>query len=158
MPTIRSALQGRSRESGAALIEFALIAPVLFIILFGIIEAGWAFNQQLEVRHGAREGARLVAVDFGTDTEVTAAVCERMHFSGDETTTSVKIGTPTNTQFTNSTDVGDVARIAISADYNSLTGFLDGIFGGATLGSEVEIRLEQDPQNGLGTNSLTACP
>ncbi|HSP04647.1 MAG TPA: TadE family protein, partial [Acidimicrobiales bacterium] len=54
---------GDGDERGAALVEFALIATPLFLILFGTIEFGWAFFQLNDIRHGAREGIRLVAVD-----------------------------------------------------------------------------------------------
>ena len=43
----------------------ALVAPFLLLLLFGIIEFAWVFGQNLSVTHGAREGARLAAVDFG---------------------------------------------------------------------------------------------
>ena len=53
----------RSQESGAALVEMAVILPLLVLLLFGVIEASWAFAQANDVRHGAREGARLAAVE-----------------------------------------------------------------------------------------------
>ena len=53
---------GDGDERGAALVEFALIATPLFLILFGTIEFGWAFFQLNDIRHGAREGIRLVVV------------------------------------------------------------------------------------------------
>ena len=81
------------RQRGAAMLEFAIVLPLLLVLLFGIIEAAWAFNQQLEVRHGAREGARLVAVNAGTDLIVAGEVRDRMHFSGDVDATGVTSGT-----------------------------------------------------------------
>lgn len=47
--------------------EFALISVPLFLILFGTIEFGWAFFQLNDVRHGAREGIRLVVVNADID-------------------------------------------------------------------------------------------
>jgi hypothetical protein len=144
MPVGQPVSRGRHEsEAGAALLEFALVLPLLLILLFGIIEAAWAFNQQLEVRHGAREGARLVAVNAGDDTYVATEVCDRMHFSGDEDATVITITA-------NGTSIGDTATVDIVAPYRGLTGFLDGIFGTADFNSTVEIRLEQVPQAGLG--------
>lgn len=142
---------GRQKEAGAALVEFALILPLLLVLLFGIIEAAWAFNQQLEVRHGAREGARLVAVNAGDDDFVAAEVCDRMHFSGDVAATTVNIGTT-------GSDIGDVATVTIVAPYNGLTGFFSGIFGSVQFTSIADIRLEQEPQAGLGTSTDKFCP
>ena len=51
-------------DRGAVLVEFAIIVPIFFLLVFAVVEFGWAFYQQLDVRHGAREGARLAAVDF----------------------------------------------------------------------------------------------
>jgi hypothetical protein len=149
MPVGQPAL-GRRKESGAALLEFAIVLPLLLILLFGVIEAAWAFNQQLEVRHGAREGARLVAVNEGTDTLIAGEVCNRMHFSGDENATEITISTSGNA-------IGDTATVSIVAPYNGLTGFFDGIFGGATFDSTVEIRLEQVPRANLGTATGILC-
>ena len=42
----------------------ALVAPVLILLLLGIVDFGWAFSENLDVRHGAREASRLVAVNY----------------------------------------------------------------------------------------------
>jgi Flp pilus assembly protein TadG len=49
-------------------VEFALIAPVLVLLLVGIVQFGYTFFQYLEVSHAAREGARWAAlgVDAGS--------------------------------------------------------------------------------------------
>lgn len=52
---------GRSKLSGQrsqALIEFALISPVLLLLLFGIIDIGRAVFYYDTIGHAAREGAR----------------------------------------------------------------------------------------------------
>lgn len=46
-------------ESGASAVEFALLLPVLMMILFGIIEFGLALYQQAILTNASREGARL---------------------------------------------------------------------------------------------------
>jgi Flp pilus assembly protein TadG len=137
-------------QQGAALVEFAVVAILLFTLLFGIIEAGWGFNQQLEVRHGAREGARLAATAYGTDAAITAEVCNRMHFSGDNTATTVTI-TKTGS------DIGSTVAVTVSTSYAGLTGFLDEVFGGAVIDSTVESRLEQIADGTLGTGAANSC-
>ncbi|NNE97248.1 MAG: pilus assembly protein [Acidimicrobiales bacterium] len=54
--------KGRSRQRGAAMVELALLLPVLTLILFGIVEFGRAFNAKLTISHAAREGARELAL------------------------------------------------------------------------------------------------
>ena len=47
---------------GTASVEFALILPLLLALLFGIIEFGFVFKDQLSIQQAAREGARIAAV------------------------------------------------------------------------------------------------
>ena len=54
--------QGLRDDGGASALEFAIIAPVLLLLLFGMIEFGFIFQAQLALTHGAREGARLASV------------------------------------------------------------------------------------------------
>lgn len=51
----------RSPERGAALIEFALVLPLLMVLIVGMITAGHAYDQKLQVTHAVREGARFAA-------------------------------------------------------------------------------------------------
>jgi Flp pilus assembly protein TadG len=50
------------REDGAAAVEMALILPVLLIVVFGIIEFGFAFNAQIALTQAVREGVRVGAI------------------------------------------------------------------------------------------------
>ncbi len=49
-------------EDGASAVEFALIAPLLFMLLFGIIGFGLAFLRVQSIRTAVREGGRTAAV------------------------------------------------------------------------------------------------
>jgi Flp pilus assembly protein TadG len=58
---------GAHPERGATLVEFALIAPLLFLILFGIVEFGLVLNDFNSLRQGTRDAAREGIVgDVGT--------------------------------------------------------------------------------------------
>lgn len=50
-----------SRERGAALVEMALVLPLLLMLLLGIVSAGLAYNHQLALTHAAREAGRYGA-------------------------------------------------------------------------------------------------
>ena len=52
----------RRREGGAAAVEFALLLPLLVLLLFGIIEFGFAFSTRIQATNAAREAARLAVV------------------------------------------------------------------------------------------------
>lgn len=147
----------RRHQTGAALVELAMVLPLLLLLLFGIIEASWAFAQQNDVRHGAREGARSAAVDFGTSAQVGQIVCDRM----DVVNPSQGI-TVTLSPLTSSGATGGLATIRVNANIQTLTGFFDPLFGGDVT-SEIEFRTEQpatgNPQwwNG-GAPSVFTCP
>ncbi|MDO9543172.1 MAG: pilus assembly protein [Kiritimatiellia bacterium] len=48
-----------SRRSGASAVEFALIAPLFLVLIFGIIEFGMYFHALHTLKHACREGSRL---------------------------------------------------------------------------------------------------
>ncbi len=50
-------------ESGQSVLEFALVLPVLLLILLGIIQFGAVFNSLITLNAAAREGARLMAAE-----------------------------------------------------------------------------------------------
>jgi Flp pilus assembly protein TadG len=59
-------------ERGAALVEFALIVPTLALFLFGIIEFGIVYNNDVALRQGVRESARSGSVaNFGASSSCT---------------------------------------------------------------------------------------
>ena len=49
-------------DRGAAAVEFALVLPLLLLLVFGIIDFGRAYNAQVTLTQAAREGARLAAL------------------------------------------------------------------------------------------------
>jgi Flp pilus assembly protein TadG len=57
-------------ERGAAAVEFALVAPILFSLVFGIIGFGFVFAQELSLGNGARQGARYGVVVNRTCSDI----------------------------------------------------------------------------------------
>ena len=53
-------------ESGQAMVEFAIVLPILLLLLCGIIDFGWLYFNQLTLNHAAREGARYAAIHYTT--------------------------------------------------------------------------------------------
>lgn len=53
----------REREEGQALVEFALLAPLLLLIVVGIIQFGVALNYWLDLQRIANQGARWAVVN-----------------------------------------------------------------------------------------------
>src|SRR4051794_19696047 len=57
----------RRTQRGAALVEAAIVLPVLVTITLGVIEIGFIFKDSLTISSAVRSGARIGAVD-GTNT------------------------------------------------------------------------------------------
>jgi Flp pilus assembly protein TadG len=52
----------KKKEDGQALVEFAILLPILLLLLLGILQFGVVFNNYIQVTSAAREGARKAAV------------------------------------------------------------------------------------------------
>ena len=52
------------REDGSAVVEFALLLPLLFLVLLAVVQAGALAKDQLVLTQAARAGAREAAVSL----------------------------------------------------------------------------------------------
>ncbi len=145
----------RRKEGGAALVEFAVMAPFLVLLLLGMIEFGYKFGQYNEVRHAARETARYAAVsnpDRTGDGSITDAdvmqVCNDS-FNLPNSTAYVQAvvidsgGTvlAANTQGLQ----GQSVRVTVTALVPALSGApIISSFLPTLLSNTVELRIEQD--------------
>ena len=141
------------------MIEFVLIAPILFGVLFAIIEFGWTYYQILDTRHGAREGARLVAVNYapggisGTDQR-DALIAEICALVEESTGTRVEITFADTTK----TEAGDTAVVRVERDLVQLTNFYDVFLNSVVPSSDVTFRLERDASWAATAGTPQACP
>jgi len=62
MASILGLLRRWRSDAGAELIEFALAFPLLLLVVFGIIDFGFLFQQYEVVTNAAREGARIATL------------------------------------------------------------------------------------------------
>lgn len=60
-------------ERGASAVEFAIVSTILFLLLFGTIQFGMAFNRSQGLQAAAREGARMASIG-GTYNEIETRV------------------------------------------------------------------------------------
>ncbi|MGB7158741.1 MAG: TadE/TadG family type IV pilus assembly protein, partial [Tepidisphaeraceae bacterium] len=65
-----------------AMVEFAIILPLLVMLLFGIIEFGWIFFKASQVNQAARMGSRIAIRPAATEDEVTDAIAAVMSGAG----------------------------------------------------------------------------
>jgi Flp pilus assembly protein TadG len=188
-PSPRARLQGPSRrfssvhrlvrsERGTAIVEFALIAPLLFFLVFGIIEFGRALNYYNDLTQLAGQGARAAIVSrnpdgtavgtansdcpannqtiqcqlaktFPTDGELKSGISVCL---GTLDTSSGQISTPTT-----GPNIGDPVTVRTKFPFH----FLTSLFGASiTLTSTQTERLEAAPTWGggnVGATGVNAC-
>jgi hypothetical protein len=140
-----------SPERGANLIEFAIVMPLLVLLVLGIVEFSWLLATNLDVNQGAREGARLTAVNTPAgNAALRTEICSRMSIVGDDAATTITWdgdGSPA---------VGEGVIVTVATPVDTLTGLIDFFFAGLTnLESAVEIRIEQPP---TWSDQTLACP
>ncbi len=56
------------KERGAAMVEFALVAPLFFLVVFGGIEIGLMFRSYLALENITRSSARIASIERNNDT------------------------------------------------------------------------------------------
>ena len=74
-------------EEAAQLVEFALVLPMLLLVVLGIAEFGFIFQRYEVVTNAAREGARMAVLPGYTTADVTARV--RVYVSNGRVPTTV---------------------------------------------------------------------
>lgn len=101
-------------EQGASAVEFALVVPVLFLFVFGIIEYGNFFKLENQADSAAMIGARTLALN-GTPAAAQAAA---QAAAGSKFTTSDFATTPCTTA------VGANATVTVNKTYTKLFGIV----------------------------------
>ncbi|MEO7117701.1 MAG: TadE family protein [Candidatus Limnocylindrales bacterium] len=62
----RRTWRAQGRDRGQALVEFALVLPILATLLFGLLDVGRVVWAQDSISNAAREGARFAIVHGGS--------------------------------------------------------------------------------------------
>lgn len=144
-------------QAGVALVEFALVVPILFIVLFGILDFGKAFNYWNDETHLASEASRFAAVNRNPATDgstlqsyiASQADSSELRSGGTSAVSSplqVCVDFPAGTS-----NVGDPVRVTVKTTYHFIP-ILRGAFSGVvdpqkTLTATSTMRLEAPPTN-----------
>ena len=121
-------------NKGAALVEMAIILPLLFLIVFGIFEFGRAMVITNSLTNAAREGARRAAVS-PPPIDVEAFVRSAIPFdqTGLEVTADPESPTPGS---------GSPVKITVTLPFTPVTDFIIALDDGITLRGEASMRYE----------------
>ncbi len=117
------------------MVEFAMILPVILLILMGIVEFGRFYNAWLMVSHASREGARMASLGASTlqveervDTVMLAYDTERI----------AVVISPSSAR-----SRGDMVTVDVTYDMDPLTPLIGAITGGTVhLNTKTVMRTE----------------
>ena len=56
----------RKSQCGQAMVEMALVLPILVLLIGGIMDFGWLFYNKVALNNAAREGARYAVIHYTT--------------------------------------------------------------------------------------------
>ncbi len=133
------------RHRGQALVEFAVVLPVFFLLVAGMFDFGLGIYSDLTLVNAAREGARLGVIDPGN----TSAIEERVramagNLDASKLNVTIACERPSGSSFTACTDKqwlpGDATKVTVDYRY---TMFFPVLFGTEIpLSSESKMRIE----------------
>lgn len=152
----RSGLQSPS-DRGQTLVEFALVAPIIFLFLFAIVDFGMAMDRRLTLQHAVREGARMAAVkdDIQQICDHTVEQAQGMITAADITLSYEDMDVPADGR---DTDGGDSVKVTATFTYDlpiigpALSGLLGSSLGTIDMAPWGAARLER------GVSGATECP
>jgi hypothetical protein len=136
----------RDRTRGQSLVEFALVLPILLILLLGILDFGRAIYAFNSVSNGARSGARVAIVNQDVD-DITAAVEEEAFGLGgvdvtfDPNVEGLAPCPQSNVDCCPS--IGCVIEVAVSTEYVPATPIFSQLVGSITVSSESRMPIER---------------
>ncbi|MDH2416891.1 pilus assembly protein [Nocardioides sp. CER19] len=125
--------------------EFALIAPLLLMLVFGIIDFGWMIDRSNVINNVARDAARSASLD-GTYSEINQVVTDELHDIGvtvPSADVNISITCTNPAPAANCTGAGDynanaksgsAVKVTIAYTHHWITpvGALCGFFGGGS--------------------------
>jgi Flp pilus assembly protein TadG len=82
MAILRQRLKALRDDTGAEVIELALVLPILLLVLAGIVDFGFLFQRFEVVTNAAREGARVAVLPGYSQADVQARVQSYLTKSG----------------------------------------------------------------------------
>ena len=132
----RHRLRRRDRK-GTSVVEFAIVAPLFFMLLIGIIEVGRALMVQQVLINASRVGARRAVMFSSTETAVIDAVEEYADGVGVDGVAVTVTPDPA------AADSGDAVTVSVSIDFGNVSWLPSPWFmGGKTISATSVMRKE----------------
>ena len=105
------------KERGAAAVEFALVVPMLMMLVFGVVDFGYMINRDTMLNNAAREGVRVASLG-ATSADVTTAVKASLPADMQATlTVTVSCTKPTGAACASYSDAASGGTAIVKVDY-----------------------------------------
>ncbi len=128
----------RKKRRGAAAVEFAVVAPVFLLLVFGMIEYGRMVMVQQVITNASREGARCGVLDGSTNQDVVDVVTQYLT-SGSIQGATITV-TPTNP---GDAEFGDPVTVMVDIPFSQVSWLPSPMYlGGTTLSATTVMRRE----------------
>jgi Flp pilus assembly protein TadG len=127
-------------QKGVALVELALVAPILVIVLFAIVEFGFIMYSKGVITNASREGARLGVVLSSprkNQAEIEAKVREYLEKSGFTDPVAISV-----TGAGGASGAPLVVRVNYSYNFQVLPNFIESLAGSLGLTAETAMLME----------------
>lgn len=111
---MRHRARGAREERGAAAVEFAIVLPLLILLVFGIVQFSIAYNRQQGLHAAAREGARVASLPQTTQSDITDRVNDALQGVPFATSPTISV-TPRSSQPCDQR-VGQTVVVTVSAN------------------------------------------
>jgi Flp pilus assembly protein TadG len=108
----------RGRRVGAAAVEFAIVAPLFFLLVFGMVEFGRMVMVQQVITNASREGARKAVLDGASSSNVKSSVVTYMSSGGITIATSNVTIDPSDPSTAAS---GSPVTVTVSVPFNQVS-------------------------------------
>lgn len=102
------------------MVEFAVVAPVFILLVFGMIEFGRMVMVQQILTNASREGARMAVVEGATNNDVETSVEEFLAASS-ITSATIEILVDGASAPLDSAEVGDPITVTVSVGFGSVS-------------------------------------
>lgn len=140
----------RSNRRGAALVEMAMVLPIFFAVVLGIVEFGRAMMVSQMVTNAAREATRLAIIDGSTNTTVETWVEEFLSDSisvdaSDVTVTITVVAAPGNDDPNNqvgNAQTRDLVTVNVSVPFDKVSYVPGSYLNGKNLSAQSSMRHE----------------
>jgi Flp pilus assembly protein TadG len=152
------------RDAGQGLVEFALVLPIIMLLIFGAVDLGRAVYAYNTIANAARDGARVAAVnqiatspDCNEDRPVEnpatphwsikrCAADAALTIGVRDADVAVTFSAPSGTSLpctSSNLNVGCIASVTVSYTYTPITPVIGGLVGNIAINSTSQMPIER---------------